>query len=207
MICTEYPRRSRGERRRPGLSTSPPRRPASPRYQNTSAEGVYALGDVCGNIELTPMAIAAGRRLADRLFKGQEHAKADYSDVPTVVFSHPPIGTVGLTEKEAVEKYGEANVKVWTSTFVNLWYGPMPIDPADKPRTAMKMARLTAFVISFYSAASPRPQDAAAPPRRFVDGRGVVASRRVDGHGAAATPPSTAAASPRPSASTAAVAP
>jgi glutathione reductase (NADPH) len=108
-------------------------------YQNTSAEGVYALGDVCGNIELTPMAIAAGRRLADRLFKGQEHAKADYSDVPTVVFSHPPIGTVGLTEKEAVEKYGEANVKVWTSTFVNLWYGPMPIDPADKPRTAMKM--------------------------------------------------------------------
>merc|ERR1711990_271507 len=86
-------------------------------FQNTSAEGVYALGDVCGNVELTP----------------------DYSDVPTVVFSHPPIGTVGLTEKQAIEKYGEGNVKVWTSTFVNLWYGPMPIDPSDKPRTAMKM--------------------------------------------------------------------
>ena len=83
------------------------------------------------------MAIAAGRRLADRLFAGV-NGKADYDDVPTVVFSHPPIGTVGL-EKQAVEKYGESNVKVWTSTFVNLWYGPMPIDPSDKPRTAMKM--------------------------------------------------------------------
>merc|ERR1712157_440470 len=103
-------------------------------FQNTSAEGVYALGDVCGNVELTPMAIAAGRRLADRLFAGV-NGKADYDDVPTVVFSHPPIGTVGLTEKQAVEKYGEQNVKVWTSTFVNLWYGPMPIDPSDKPRT------------------------------------------------------------------------
>ena len=107
-------------------------------FQNTSQEGVYALGDVCGNVELTPMAIAAGRRLADRLF-ANVNGKADYSDVPTVVFSHPPIGTVGLTEKQAVEKYGEGNVKVWTSTFVNLWYGPMPIDPSDKPRTAMKM--------------------------------------------------------------------
>jgi glutathione reductase (NADPH) len=107
-------------------------------FQNTSQEGVYALGDVCGNVELTPMAIAAGRRLADRLFAGVK-GKADYDDVPTVVFSHPPIGTVGLTEKQAVEKYGEGNVKVWTSTFVNLWYGPMPIDPSDKPRTAMKM--------------------------------------------------------------------
>ena len=107
-------------------------------FQNTSAEGVYALGDVCGNVELTPMAIAAGRRLADRLFANVK-GKADYDDVPTVVFSHPPIGTVGLTEKQAIEKYGEGNVKVWTSTFVNLWYGPMPIDPSDKPRTAMKM--------------------------------------------------------------------
>jgi len=107
-------------------------------FQNTSAEGIYALGDVCGNVELTPMAIAAGRRLADRLFAGV-NGKADYDDVPTVVFSHPPIGTVGLTEKDARAKYGDDNVKVWTSTFVNLWYGPMPIDPSDKPRTAMKM--------------------------------------------------------------------
>jgi glutathione reductase (NADPH) len=72
-------------------------------YQNTSAEGVYALGDVCGQIELTPMAIAAGRRLADRLFGGMPDAKADYHTVPTVVFSHPPIGTVGLTQDEAIK--------------------------------------------------------------------------------------------------------
>ena len=108
--------------------------------QRTGVDGVFALGDVCGNVELTPMAIAAGRRLADRLFDGAgDWSKGDYNDVPTVIFSHPPIGTVGLTEKQAVEKYGESNVKVWTSTFVNLWYGPMPIDPSDKPRTAMKM--------------------------------------------------------------------
>ena len=74
--------------------------------------GVYALGDVCGRVQLTPMAIAAGRRLADRLFGGIPNAKADYEDVPTVVFSHPPIGTVGLTEKQAREEYGDDAVKV-----------------------------------------------------------------------------------------------
>nr|AZL94593.1 thioredoxin-disufide reductase [Nephromyces sp. MMRI] len=61
-------------------------------YQNTSVENIYALGDVCGLIELTPMAIAAGRRLADRLFGGILSAKVSYDNVPTVIFSHPPIG-------------------------------------------------------------------------------------------------------------------
>ncbi|CAN0435278.1 unnamed protein product, partial [Scytosiphon promiscuus] len=74
-------------------------------HQNTSAEGVYALGDVTGRIELTPMAIAAGRRLSDRLFAGMPEAKADYTNVPTVVFSHPPMGTCGLTEPEARSTY------------------------------------------------------------------------------------------------------
>lgn len=92
-------------------------------YQNTSVSGVYALGDVCGAVELTPMAVAAGRRLADRLFGGQPGAKADYNNVPTVVFSHPPIGTVGLTEQEARAKYGDDKIKVYNSSFVNLWYG------------------------------------------------------------------------------------
>jgi glutathione reductase (NADPH) len=65
-------------------------------YSETTAKGVYAVGDVCGNVELTPMAIAAGRRLADRLFGGPEwkNAKVSYHNVPTVVFSHPPIGTI-----------------------------------------------------------------------------------------------------------------
>ena len=71
-------------------------------YQNTSRDGVYALGDVCGRALLTPVAIAAGRRLAHRLFDGKTHWKLDYNNIPTVVFSHPPIGTVGLTQGEDI---------------------------------------------------------------------------------------------------------
>jgi glutathione reductase (NADPH) len=107
-------------------------------YQNTSAGGVYALGDNCGKVELTPMAIAAGRRLADRIFGGMADAKADYSDVPTVIFSHPTIGTIGLSEPDARAKHGDA-VRVYTSTFVNLFYGPFAMDPSEKPKTAMKV--------------------------------------------------------------------
>lgn len=110
-------------------------------YSATNVDGVFALGDVVGNIELTPMAIAAGRRLADRLFGGPqfENAKVSYDMVPTVVFSHPPIGTIGLSEAQAVEKYGEDNVKVYRSKFANLYYGPWQVEADDKPKTAMKL--------------------------------------------------------------------
>ena len=110
-------------------------------YSETNVAGVYAVGDVCGNVELTPMAIAAGRRLADRLFGGPEHkdAKVSYENVATVVFSHPPIGTIGLTEAQAIVKYGEENVKIYRSKFANLYYGPWQVDPDDKPKTAMKL--------------------------------------------------------------------
>lgn len=109
-------------------------------YQNTSVPGVYALGDVCGKVELTPMAIAAGRRLADRLFGGMENAKADYENVPTVVFSHPTIATVGLTETEAKEKFGETGIKVYTSGFVNLYYGCFfGGEAGDKPISKVKL--------------------------------------------------------------------
>lgn len=81
-------------------------------FQETNVEGVYAVGDVTGKIELTPVAIAAGRKLSDRLFGGVAGAKLDYSLVPTVVFSHPPIGTMGLTEKEAAAEYGADDIKV-----------------------------------------------------------------------------------------------
>jgi len=110
-------------------------------YSETNVNGIYALGDVCGNIELTPMAIAAGRRLADRLFGGPEwkDAKVSYDLVPTVVFSHPPMGTIGMTEKEAIEEYGEDNVKVYRSKFANLYYGPWQVEADDKPKTAMKL--------------------------------------------------------------------
>jgi glutathione reductase (NADPH) len=110
-------------------------------YSNTSADGIYALGDVVGNVELTPMAIAAGRRLSDRLFGGPEwkNAKVSYDNVPTVVFSHPPIGTIGITEPEAIAKYGEDNIKVYKSRFANLYYGPWQVEADEKPKTAMKM--------------------------------------------------------------------
>jgi len=110
-------------------------------YSETNLEGVYAVGDVCGNVELTPMAIAAGRRLADRLFgpPAFQNAKVSYDNVPTVIFSHPPIGTIGLTEQEAIEKYGPANIKVYRSKFSNLYYGPWKVDSDEKPKTAMKL--------------------------------------------------------------------
>lgn len=110
--------------------------------QETNVPGVYAVGDVSSDIQLTPTAIAGGRRLADRLFNKMPKAQADYTDVPTVVFSHPPIGTVGLTEAAAIAKYGEDKIKVYTSTFTNLFYGTYQIEPDDKPKTAMKMVTL-----------------------------------------------------------------
>uniref|UniRef100_A0A6I8S8G8 Glutathione reductase, mitochondrial n=1 Tax=Xenopus tropicalis TaxID=8364 RepID=A0A6I8S8G8_XENTR len=91
-------------------------------FQNTSRKGVYAVGDVCGRALLTPVAIAAGRKLSHRLFEGQEDSKLDYDNIPTVVFSHPPIGTVGLTEEEAVTAKGRENVKVYTTSFSPMYH-------------------------------------------------------------------------------------
>ncbi|XP_064484375.1 glutathione reductase, mitochondrial-like [Ornithodoros turicata] len=91
-------------------------------FQNTTCEGVYALGDVCGKYLLTPVAIAAGRRLAERLFNNKPNLKLDYSNIPTVIFSHPPIGTIGMSEEEAVNKYGRDSVKVYRSTFTPMYY-------------------------------------------------------------------------------------
>lgn len=91
------------------------------KYQNTSAKGIYAVGDITGHAELTPVAIKAGRLLSERLFNGQEDAHLDYSLIPTVVFSHPPIGTIGMTEPEAAKEYGEANIKVYTSSFASMF--------------------------------------------------------------------------------------
>lgn len=93
------------------------------KYQNTNVDGIYAVGDVTGRLELTPVAIAAGRRMADRLFDGQSERYLDYHNVPTVVFTHPPIGTVGLSEAEARKEYGENAVKTYSSHFTSLYYG------------------------------------------------------------------------------------
>lgn len=92
------------------------------KYQNTNVEGVYAVGDVTNRIALTPVAIAAGRKLAARLFNNETDAHLDYENIASVVFSHPPIGTVGLGEEDAKEKFGEENIKVYESRFVNMFY-------------------------------------------------------------------------------------
>nr|BAK62647.1 glutathione reductase, mitochondrial precursor [Pan troglodytes] len=91
-------------------------------FQNTNVKGIYAVGDVCGKALLTPVAIAAGRKLAHRLFEYKEDSKLDCNNIPTVVFSHPPIGTVGLTEDEAIHKYGIENVKTYSTSFTPMYH-------------------------------------------------------------------------------------
>ncbi|MFU2053790.1 glutathione-disulfide reductase [Gallibacterium anatis] len=91
------------------------------KYQNTNVQGIYAVGDNTGAVELTPVAVAAGRRLSERLFNNKPTEHLDYNLIPTVVFSHPPIGTVGLTEPQAIEQYGTENVKVYKSTFTSMY--------------------------------------------------------------------------------------
>ena len=91
------------------------------KYQNTNVPGIYAVGDITGQIELTPVAVAAGRRLSERLFNNKPEEHLDYSNVPTVVFSHPPIGTVGLSEPEARAKFGDEAVKVYRSSFTAMY--------------------------------------------------------------------------------------
>lgn len=102
--------------------------------QQTSVAGHFAIGDVTGRVPLTPVAIAAGRRLADRLFGGMAGRHLDYRNIPTVVFSHPPIGTVGLSEAEARAQHGDA-VRVYTAGFVPLYHALT----TRKPRAEMKL--------------------------------------------------------------------
>ncbi|KAL1838294.1 hypothetical protein VTJ49DRAFT_2834 [Mycothermus thermophilus] len=108
-------------------------------YQNTNVENIYALGDVTGRVELTPVAIAAGRRLAARLYGPEQFrtAKLDYENIPSVVFAHPEVGAIGLTEPQAIEKYGKENVKVYKTSFAAMYFAMM--DPADKGPTAYKL--------------------------------------------------------------------
>ena len=93
----------------------------SDEFENTSVPRIYALGDVTGKLDLTPVAVKAGRQLSERLFNNKADAKLDYTDVATVVFSHPVIGSVGLTEEKAVAKYGAENIKVYKSSFTPMY--------------------------------------------------------------------------------------
>lgn len=126
-------------------------------YQNTNVDNIYALGDVCDRgFELTPVAIAAGRRLADRLFGGKEDSRLIYGEcrstyacfatsmltlsvdnIPSVVFAHPECGSIGLTEPDAKKKFGENDIKVYSSNFTAMYYGMFEQD--DKAPTAYKL--------------------------------------------------------------------
>lgn len=92
------------------------------KFQNTTVQGIYAVGDIIEHgIELTPVAVASGRRLSERLFNNKPNEHLDYNLVPTVMFSHPPIGTIGLTEQQAIEQYGQEQIKVYTSSFTPMY--------------------------------------------------------------------------------------
>ncbi len=103
-------------------------------YQRTNVDNIFALGDVTGRDALTPVAIAAGRRLADRLYGGMKGRHLEYRLIPTVIFSHPTIGTVGMTEDQARAEFGD-DVKVYTSGFVGMYYAL----GEDKQRSSMKL--------------------------------------------------------------------
>lgn len=104
-------------------------------FQQTKVDGLYAIGDVIGQYELTPVAIAAGRRLADRVFGGKTGRHLPYENIPTVIFSHPPIGTVGLSEDQAVKQFGLDNVKVYETRFTPMHYA----FTQRKPTCTMKL--------------------------------------------------------------------
>jgi glutathione reductase (NADPH) len=105
-----------------GVALGPRGEVATDLRQDTNVAGIHAIGDVTGRSELTPVAIAAGRRLADRLFGGEPERHLDYRLIPTVVFCHPPIGTVGLTESEARIAFGD-KVEVFRHDFMPLYHG------------------------------------------------------------------------------------
>ena len=100
-----------------GLDTNAQGYIDSDKFENTRIDNIYALGDITNKAALTPVAIAAGRRLAERLFNNKKELYLDYTNIPTVVFSHPPIGTIGLTEPEAVAKFGEEKIKIYQTKF------------------------------------------------------------------------------------------
>lgn len=103
-------------------------------YQDTAEAGIHAVGDVTGRAELTPVAIAAGRRLADRLFGGQAGRKLSYDLIPTVIFSHPAIGTIGLSEEAARARFGD-DVRVYSASFVGMFNAIT----AARSKTSMKL--------------------------------------------------------------------
>ncbi len=92
------------------------------KWENTNIPHIYAIGDVTGKKLQTPVAVAAGRKLSSRLFGGEKRAFLDYENIPTTIFTHPPAASVGLTEEQAVTKYGNQNLMVYEAKFASLYY-------------------------------------------------------------------------------------
>lgn len=103
-------------------------------WQATNVENIFAIGDVTGRAQLTPVAIAAGRRLSDRLYGGMTDRHLDYSNIASVVFSHPPIGAVGMTEKQAREKFPD-DIKCYSASFTPMYHA----FTKHPQKTAMKL--------------------------------------------------------------------
>ena len=122
-------------------------------YQATNVDGVYAIGDVTGKLALTPVAIAAGRRLSDRIFGGMSDCHLDYTNVPTVIFTHPPVGTIGLTETKARELYGD-QVRAYISKFVPLSYAVSDHKPESQIKLLTKGEEETVIGIHLFGPAS-----------------------------------------------------
>jgi glutathione reductase (NADPH) len=83
-------------------------------YNRSTCGSIYAVGDVTNRVQLTPVAIREGQAFADTVF-GNKPTKVDYACIPSAVFSHPPLGGVGMTESQARNRLG--TVKVYTSDF------------------------------------------------------------------------------------------
>ncbi|HFC92847.1 MAG TPA: glutathione-disulfide reductase [Leucothrix mucor] len=105
--------------------------------EKTTTDGIYAIGDIIGKAPLTPVAIAAGRRLGDRLYGGKPDRKMSYDNIATVMFTHPPIGTIGMSEEKARAEYGD-EIKTYKTEFVPLYHQMTH----NKVKTAMKLVVL-----------------------------------------------------------------
>lgn len=113
----------------------------SDEWEETSQKGVFSLGDITNKLQLTPVAIRAGRKFADRVFGNHAGAKMDYTNVPSVIFTHPPAGSIGLSETEAETAIQNQKLPspltIYETHFDSLYYGIM--DPKDKSKTHMKI--------------------------------------------------------------------
>ncbi len=125
---------------------------------NTSVDNIYAVGDVIELATLTPVAIKAGRALADRLFGGKENTTMSYENIPTAVFSQPPIGTVGMTEEEAVAAFGADGLDIYKANYAPLAYAGSPVE--RKVRTVLKMIveRATDKVVGLHMLGDDAPE-------------------------------------------------